>query len=66
MFDELLKRFKSRTNITALVIGVLGVIEANIHMLQDLLGKWYGLTFVVVAVIMMILREITTEPVTEK
>jgi len=62
----MIQRLKSRTNLTAIAIGIVGVIETNAPMLQELLGKWYGLTFIGIAVLMVILREITTEPVTEK
>ena len=62
----MLSRLKSRTNLTAIAIGVVGAIEMNAPMLQGILGEWYGLTYVGIAVTMVILREITTEPVTEK
>ena len=60
------KRLKSRTNLTGLAIAVLGVVEMNAPMIQELLGKWYGLTYIGIGVAMVILREITTKPVTEK
>jgi hypothetical protein len=59
-------RLKSKTNLTAIAIAVLGVVETNAPMLRDLLGEWYGLTYVGIGVAMVILREVTKTPVTEK
>ena len=55
-------KHKSKTVNFAALIGVLGVIETNFHMLQDLLGQYYGLSFVVVAAAIYYLRTITTGP----
>lgn len=55
-------RLSSNTYRVASVIAVLGVIETNLHLLQDLLGDYYGITYVGLAVVMMILREVTTKP----
>lgn len=58
-------RLKSRTNRFAIGLAVFGVVEANMPMLHDYLGEWYGLAFVAVAVAVGVLREVTTKPVTE-
>ena len=56
-------RIKSRTNQAALVIALLGVLETNMGMMRELLGDYYGLTYVLIGAIMVILREVTKEPV---
>lgn len=56
-------KWQSKSINTAAVIAILGVVEVNFHMLQDMLGQYYGLSFVVFAVIMAYLRMITTGPV---
>lgn len=56
-------RIKSKTNWVGVLIAVLGIVEVNALMLQDLLGQWYGLTYIGIGVAMVVLREMTTEPV---
>lgn len=56
-------RVKSKTNWTALAITLLGVVEMNYPLLKDLLGDWYGVSFIAVGVAMALLREFTKEPV---
>ena len=53
----------SKTIQSAVIIGTLGVVEVNFHLLQDLLGEWYGLSFTAFAALMYYLRTITSEPV---
>ena len=53
----------SKTVKVAAIIGALGAVEVNFHLLQDLLGKYYGLSFTAFAVLMYYLRTITSEPV---
>jgi len=57
---------KSKTNWAALTVGVLGIVEMNAPMLQDMLGQWYGASFIGISVTMFVLRQMTTKPVSEK
>lgn len=56
-------QFKSKTINFAALVGALGVVEVNFHLLQDLLGQWYGVSYIAIAAIVYYLRTITTEPV---
>lgn len=56
-------QFKSKTINFAALVGALGVVEVNFHLLQDLLGPWYGASYIAIAAIVYYLRTITTEPV---
>jgi len=61
----MLQRLKSKTNKANILLASFGILEANIQMLQPLLGDKYGLVFVVVAMVYGGLREVTTKPVAE-
>jgi len=64
---NLKSRMRSRTyRVAAFFAVVIAPIEMNMHLLQNVLGEYYGASFIGVAIIMGILREITTTPVTEK
>lgn len=54
---------KSKTIRTAALIAVLGVIEVNFGLLRDMLGDWYGVSYITIAAVMAYLRTITKEPV---
>ena len=56
-------RHKSKTNLTALAIAVIGVIEMNAPLLRPLLGDYYGVAFIAISIIMVLLREFTKEPI---
>lgn len=56
-------RHKSKTNLTALAIAVIGVIEMNAPLLRPLLGDYYGVAFIAISIIMVVLREYTKEPI---
>lgn len=60
------QRLKSKTNQAALLIGIIGLLETNLGMLKDVLGEYYGLTYIAISIAMMVLREVTTQPVSEK
>jgi hypothetical protein len=55
-------KLKSKTVSFALALGALGVIETNFHLLRDLLGDWYGVSFIAVSLATYYLRTITREP----
>ena len=56
-------RHKSKTNLAALAIAVIGVIEMNAPLLRPLLGDYYGVAFIAISIIMVVLREYTKEPI---
>jgi len=57
---------KSRTYDAVALVGTLGVIETNFHLLQNMLGDWYGLSYILVAAAFYYLRKVTTGPVGDK
>ena len=56
-------QIRSKTNWAGVLVIALGVVETNAPMLRDLLGEWYGLTYIGIGVAMVILRQVTTGPV---
>ncbi|MFP5504947.1 MAG: hypothetical protein ACLGH6_01995 [Gammaproteobacteria bacterium] len=60
------KRLKSKTYWLAIATAGLGIVEVNMHLLQAALGQYYGAAFIVVALLGMAVREITTGPVADK
>ena len=56
-------RHKSKTNLTAMAIAVIGVIEMNASLLRPLLGDYYGVAFIAISIVMVLLREFTKEPI---
>ena len=57
---------KSRTYDAAALVGILGVIETNFNVMRDLLGPWYGVSYIVIAILFYQMRRITTSPVGQK
>jgi hypothetical protein len=47
-------------------VAFVGILEYNIHLFYDVLGEHYGIVFVVIAMIGVVLRAITTESIEEK
>lgn len=58
----LIQRLKSRTYWLAILVAV----SANLPGLSGLLGEYYGLASLVIAVLIAGMREVTTKPVSEK
>ena len=56
-------QMKSKTNLAGVLVAMLGVVETNAPMLRDMLGDWYGLTYILIGVAMVGLRQVTKEPV---
>ena len=56
----------SRTVDFAFLLGLFGLIQTQLPQLQDMLGKWYGLTYVIVAVIVYLLWYVTNGPLGAK
>ncbi len=60
------QRLKSKTHRFNTFVGAVGILEVNFHYLQNLLGEYYGLSFIGIMVVGYALRELTTKPVSEK
>lgn len=57
---------KSKTMMFNLLIGTVGIIEYNLHLFYDVLGEHYGIVFLLVAIVNMWLRTITTQSLEDK
>jgi hypothetical protein len=62
----LTKLKKSKTILFNLLVAFVGILEYNLHLFYDVLGEHYGIVFVVIAMIGVVLRTITTESIEEK
>lgn len=51
---------KSKTIWFNLIIASIGILELNLHLLQSVLGEYYGAVFILVAMIGAWLRVLTT------
>jgi len=54
---------QSNTIQAAAIVAVLGVLETNFSLLQNVLGQWYGLSYVVLSVLMVVLRMKTNKAI---
>lgn len=66
MLKTIKQHLKSKTVNFNLMIAVVGVLELNFHYLKSALGDSYGVCFVVVSVVGVILRKVTTKPLEAK
>jgi lysozyme family protein len=67
MIEKLKGMLKSKTIWFALALAVFGAVQANLELLQPVLGpKAYGLFTVFVAVAVVVLRWVTTTALDEK
>lgn len=57
---------KSKTLWFNIIVAVLGILEMNMMVLQPYLGDSYGVIFMVIAVINVILRTVTTTSLKDK
>lgn len=57
---------KSKTLWFNIVVAVLGIIEMNMSLMQPYLGDSYGIIFMVIAVINVVLRTVTTTSLKDK
>lgn len=57
---------KSKTLWFNIIVAVLGIIEMNMSLMQPYLGDSYGIIFMVIAVINVILRTVTTTSLKDK
>ncbi len=58
--------FKSKTINFSVLIGILGMLEMNMPMIKEQLGDYYGFVFIGIATISILLRAVTTKPLSEK
>ena len=60
------QRLKSWTNRSGVLLAMLGVVQTNFPQIQAQLGDYAGFTYIGIGVLMVILRERTVKPITEK
>ena len=56
----------SRTYDFAAILAAFGAVEQNLPMVKEQLGDYYGFVFMGVAVVVAVLRKVTTKPVGQK
>ena len=61
-----MKYLKSRTINFSILLAVMGVVEMNLHLIQDHLGDDYGAVYIIIASIVAALRVITTQDIEDK
>ncbi len=61
-----MKELKSKTINFSIALAVLGVVEINMHLVQDMLGEYYGAAFIGISAIVAALRAVTNKPLSEK
>jgi hypothetical protein len=66
MLSKIKQYLKSKTINTALIIALLGVLELNFQYLQGMLGEYYGATWIVFSMLMLVLRSMTTTSIDNK
>ncbi len=57
---------KSKTLWFNLLVAILGIIELNMLVLEPYLGDHYGIVFMAIAIINVILRTVTTTSLKDK
>ena len=62
----IIQRLKSKTNVTAAIIAALGIMQTNFPQIQAQLGEYAGFTYIGIGMLMVVLRELTVKPITEK
>lgn len=62
----IVQRLKSKTYWLGASVIALGFIQGNLHHLEEILGKWYGPVLMLIGVLVIFLRELTTKPLAEK
>ena len=61
-----MKALRSKTIIFSLLLAIMGTLELNIHLVRDMLGDYYGVAYIAIAVTVAALRIVTTEPLSDK
>jgi hypothetical protein len=58
---------KSKTMWFALILVILGFVADNFNYVQNVIDpQYYGISYIVIGVVVAILRFITTQPLSEK
>lgn len=60
------KYAKSKTLLFSAVLAVLGVLELNLGLLENLLGDWYGVVFILISAVTAVIRVMTLVPISDK
>ena len=61
------KMRRSKTMIFALLLVVLGVVYDNFSYIQNVIDPaYYGITYIVIGVVVAVLRFVTVKPLDEK
>ena len=55
------KAKKSKAMILSFLVVLLGVLELNMHLFYDVLGEYYGITYLVIATAVAWVRTQTTQ-----
>ena len=64
--EKLKHAHRSRTNWFALVVVILGAVQANLPGVQGLAGKWYGLITMLIGVLIVAFRFVTDKPLDQR
>ena len=65
MLDNIKKSLKSETMWFGYALTIFGIVEANLHLMEDNLGTNYGYAVTAVGIIVAVLRTTTTKPIQE-
>ena len=57
---------KSKTVDLTVLVGIMGIVETNFGFMQESLGKWYGVSYIALAIAFYLLRRVTDKPLSEK
>lgn len=66
MKDKLIQQLNSKTNLVATLILILGMIQEQFPLLKASLGEYQGWVYVGISAAMIILRQVTTTPISHK
>jgi len=58
--------FKSKTINFSYLLTVFGILELNMPLIREQLGENYGYLFIAVSIIVGLLRQATTKPLSER
>ena len=64
--ETITKRLKSKTYIYSIILTALTVAQDNLPLLKEYLLDNYNMTMFVIIMTTVILRELTTKPISEK
>lgn len=65
--DAIKKRSRSKTyRVAVFLAAIMAPVEVSFHLLQNTLGDYYGVSFIIVGIVMAGLREVTNTALEEK